>query len=366
LLLWLQVVAALIGVFMSLDPASWLDGPCGYIQSVGICQCSGDSNDNDCYGNQLIYRAEMSVFVIFIMLLILCLAGAGKQAGRDCPIGKFLVLFLLILVSLFLPNSMFSVFGSFAGVASAIYLMAQTILLMDFGYSWNSAWDANAHTCERELNLAGKKRWRVATLVASGCLFLLSIVELALLMTNFDSGSAQFIVVSAFILAIVLLAVSITEWCEHGALLTSCVVLAYIMWLSYEALSKLPLAKGGIENVLPTWVGLLVCAMSLMAFTICTSSFNVSSSPDQQALAEQGVGISAAPAAADDDSAALDVSDFAVQCAVQACAAIYIASSLAPSREERTFVARTVAVFLSLALYGWTLVAPKVLSNRDF
>ena len=36
------------------------------------------------------------------------------------------------------------------------------------------------------------------------------------------------------------LGVSITDWCEHGALLTSAVIMVYATWLTYEAFSLYP------------------------------------------------------------------------------------------------------------------------------
>lgn len=37
--------------------------------------------------------------------------------------------------------------------------------------------------------------------------------------------------------SLILLVVSITDWCEHGALLTSAVVMAYTIWLICESLA---------------------------------------------------------------------------------------------------------------------------------
>jgi len=373
-LLWLQVVAVLLGVLMSWNPKGWLDWPCDHIfTDFGICECRGGADESSCYSDQIIYRTEASAVLVFVLLLILCVSGCAKHAAKSCPIGKFLILMLLIVILLFVPNDVLSVFGSIAGVASSVYLVAQTVLLMDFAYGWNEAWHTNAQKRQRDLNQQGYKMWLIAIVVASAGLFILGLVEMILLCVNFTTGGARALVVTTFIVGFVLLFISITEWCEHGALLTSALVLAYMMWLSYEALSMLPLSDGGVSDLLPRWVGLIVCAVSLAAFAYSASfsgkKATVPMAAGQEGLTEQGqaAGTAAAEEDEDDDTPEdLDVSDFTVQCTVHATAAVYIASSLAPSRGSWTFNARVAAVVVSLALYGWTLIAPKVLKNRQF
>jgi len=315
--------------------------------------------------------------LVFAFLGIMCVSGCAKQAAKDFPIGKFLILMVLIVILLFVPNSWLSVFGSVAGVASAAYLVAQTVLLMDFAYTWNESWFTNAQNSQREMNQGGYKKWMVAIVVAAAGLSILSVVEGILLFAKFTTGGARILVCVTFVVGVVLLVISITEWCEHGALLTSTVVLAYMMWLDYEALSMLPVDNGGIPtgSLLPRWIGLVICALSLAAFAQSVSfsgkkaSVPLPSPPGEQAEQGQAGAAAAQPMVEDEDDdtpEGLDVSDFSVQCAVHCCAAVYIASSLAPSRGDWTFGARVIAVALSLALYGWTLVAPKVLKNRQF
>jgi len=303
--------------------------------------------------------------------LILCVSGCAKHAAKSCPVGKFLILIVLILVLLFAPNDMLSVFGAVAGVASSAYLVAQTVLLMDFAYGWNEAWHTNAQNRQRDLNPRGYKMWLIAIVVAAALLFVLALVECIILCTQFATGGARTLVILTFLIGVVLLVISITDWCEHGALLTSSVVLAYMMWLAYEALSMLPLSDGGIEHLLPRWMGLLICALSLAAFASSTSfgarkpTTAATPAPGQEVLTEQGQTAAQAEDDEDDTPEGLDVSDFTVQCVVHAAAAVYVASAVAPSRAAVTFDARVVAVVVSLALYGWTLVAPKILTGRQ-
>jgi len=375
-LFWLQVTAAVLSILLAWQPKSWLDSICNTIPDIGVCECyQGSTYQSSCYGDQLIYRTEGAVLVVYLFLLILSVSGCSKHAAKDCPAGKFLGLIVLIIVLFFVPNYIFSAFGSVAGCLSAIYLVAQTVLLMDFAYSWNEAWHSNAQTALSNINSQGYRMWLIAIVVAAAAWFILSLVECILLCISFETGGARALILITFFLAVALLVLSITEWCKHGALLTSCVVLAYLMWLAYEALTMLPYYWSSspsiwYENLLLRRIGLGVCTVSLTAFAYSTSFSSREPAVHQASLAEQGEARTLATESHDEDvedvPEGLDTSDFAVQCSVHAAAAIYIASALAPARSPLTFAARTAAVAVSLLLYGWTLVAPMVMKNRAF
>lgn len=211
--------------------------------------------------------------------------------------------------------------------------------------------------------------WLAAIIVAAALMFVVAVVECILLNITFTTAGAHALIIASFVLGAILLVVSITEWCEHGSLLTSTVVLAYVMWLCYEGLSMLPLENGGELELLPGWIGLCVCGFSLIAFAFCASSImpkSAAQSAEGQEAMEQGDAPESVQAGDDDTSSQLNLREFTVQCLVHAAAALYICSSLAPAKSLWTFVARVMAVALSLVLYGWSLVAPKVLKNREF
>lgn len=376
-LLWLQIIAVSMAAMMRWNPKTWLDGPCAELPDWGICDCYASPTEDlrqSCYMDQLTYRCEFSVVLLFVFLMILCVSGCAKHAAQDCPFGKFMILILLTVVLLFVPNTILTVFGQIAGVASAVFLAWATILLVDFAYTWNEGWHSKAIARQRELQPQGHRNWLIAIVVAAASTFVLGIVEGVLLLVNFQSTSAQVLVITSFLVAFVLLVISITDWCEHGALLTSTVVLAYVMWVCYEALAMLPLADGGKANVLPTWIELIICALVLTAFAFSASAGTKEATlPLPEGVtgtagqAEQGLVPAAAPAEDDDDTPeGFDVTDFTIQCCVHSAAAVFICSALAPARSSATFAARVVAVVLSLMLYCWTLVAPKLLKNREF
>merc|ERR1712137_1001398 len=61
---------------------------------------------------------------------------------------------------------------------------------------------------------------------------------------------------------------------------------------------------------------------------------------------------------------AIDTKEFGMQCLVHTAAALYVCSVMAPHPEKWNFYIHEVAVVVSLLLYGWSLVAPRVLEGR--
>jgi len=205
-LLWLQIIAVSMAAMMRWDPKTWLDGPCSELPDWGICDCyvAVDPNDlrQSCYMDQLTYRCEFAVVLVFIFLMIMCVSGCAKHAAQDCPFGKFMILILLTVVLLFVPNTILTVFGQIAGVASAVFLAWATILLVDFAYTWNEGWHSKAIARQRELQPQGHRNWLIAIVVAAAATFVLGIVEGVLLLVNFHSTSAQVLVITSFLVAL--------------------------------------------------------------------------------------------------------------------------------------------------------------------
>jgi len=333
----------------------------------------------------MILRSEAAGTAVFLALMFMAISGCAEGAARSYSVAKFMAVVLLIFIAIFLPNSVFSVFGTVATAASALFLVAQAVLLIDFGYSWNEVWYGNAlEARRREVGPKGYRMWLAAMLLASAALLLGSIIVSIYLLTKFQDGGERAFIVIAMLMSLVLLVVSIAAWCEHGALLTSCLVTAYTSWLLCEAFSVAP----SQPLALPSWAGLTLCAASLLstaagaggwgaAEETAPSTSQTSAVPAPSGGASRSERADSPLAAAESGEAGREEAEsaqmtsseawrFAAACGIHASAAIYVASSLAPRSGHATFGLRITAVFASLCLYGWSLVAPKVLTGRRF
>eukprot|EP00442_Polarella_glacialis_P026816 CAMPEP_0115101206 /NCGR_PEP_ID=MMETSP0227-20121206/33070_1 /TAXON_ID=89957 /ORGANISM="Polarella glacialis, Strain CCMP 1383" /LENGTH=428 /DNA_ID=CAMNT_0002496865 /DNA_START=70 /DNA_END=1356 /DNA_ORIENTATION=+ len=381
-LIWLQVFIAALALFLSATAVEWLPGTCKKMDSVGmggvgICNCRSSAEPSDlCWQDQMIYRSEASGCIVFAALMFMTFSGCAQGAARSHAVAKFMAVVLLIFISLFLPNKWATAFGSVATAASAIFLVAQAVLLIDFGYAWNELWYSNAiEARRREVGQRSYRLWLGAMLLASASMTIGGLIMSVYFYVVFPDTGSRAVNVTAMVLSVVFLMVSITDWCEHGALLTSSVVIAYTTWLISEALAVVPT---GTPLQLPAWAGLSLCSLSLLSTAGGAGGWGSSSSgsaestapaatasPSLIAAAEAGE-VDRHSAQADESADQSEAWRFGAQCGVHASAALYVAAELAPRTGSATFGLRVAAVFLSLVLYGWSLVAPKVLTGRRF
>ena len=233
-LLWLQAFSAALAAIVATTPERWLPWTCGRLGDVGlgrlgVCGCTADQDPGRCWSEQLVFRVEAACAAVFLTLLIMTVSGCAHGASRTYAVAKFMAIASIGLVSLFFDNGLFSGFGALASTASSIFLVAQAVLLIDFAYTWNETWWAKALACRRNIGpngIQGYRTWMVAILVASALLLLGSVASSAYLYDSFSDNHGRVVNIVAVVIALLLLLVSITSWCEHGALLTSSVVMA--------------------------------------------------------------------------------------------------------------------------------------------
>mmetsp|Transcript_703 Transcript_703/g.1454 ORF Transcript_703/g.1454 Transcript_703/m.1454 type:complete len:412 (+) Transcript_703:141-1376(+) len=365
-LIWLQCFTVATAILTAATAERWLPWVCSNLAEIsvhgGICECAGDVDSSGCWKDQSIYRAQAGGTLVYLLLLLLYVSGCKDGASRSYSIGKFMAVAVLWLVGLLLPNYIYTSYGSFVTVAAAVFLVVQSVLLIDFAYTWNEVWHTKAEDARRrDIFGHGYRNWIIAILVASALLLVGAGATTGLLLKLYVSGRAM--VISAMVLAMVCLVVSITEWCEHGNLLASCVVALYIAWLLSETFAVMP---NTMIALFPSWVGLLICSLSLVVL-MQGISFDPSASSRPAAAPLSSASIESGSAAASEGTGGdTDRWGFALHCCVHVAATMYIAAALAPSRGTASFISHAVAVFMCLILYAWSLVAPKVLTNRQF
>lgn len=371
-LLWFQVFTTVLTLIVSLTPSKWLPNVCdwkifsAHVGGVCACEASEDLTKERCWSDQLVYRIEAAAAVILLLHLLLSVSGCAKVAARSFIVGKFVLLPLLAFGFFFVPNGVANVFGSIATVVSAIFLIAQAILLIDAAYVWNEVWHSKVLSSTAS-GPNGGRAWIVAILVASAVFILGGIGCSIAICVTFKSATVTWVTTTALVISLVLLIVSITEWCEHGALLTSGVVMGYITWLCFSA------ANDFSEKEMNAWLALVICAVSLAAFAHAgmkkSRSVRLADQESGVTEPESDAGAGADTKHSSDAEAAdepVSARAFALQCLVHLMAAMYVTNALAPVTGHLSFGLVTAALYITLALYGWSLVAPKVLKNRDF
>lgn len=366
LLLVIQAFAIILAIIF-FEVGQWSFLPCdwSWLSHLGLCEC-GD--DNTCWSKQMVFRIGLSTMLMFAICLVMSASGCGADVERRNFVGKFLSVPVMALLFMLLPNKFFDVFGDVCSVASILFLAAQAVLLIDFGYTWNEVWHANAVDAARQLGGNGRK-WYVAIIAASLILILGALVETILVLIHYNNSEAWGVAFVSFVVAILLLVLSITEWCEHGTLLTSAVVMAYATWLASRTVSAVPVIDNDTsEPISPPWVGLLVGLLTLLSFMdkadpdiIHQSGGNSAQAARLAEEAEEG-----RAAGAEDTTTPPPVAGFANHSGVHLTAAAYWVSLFTARTSWVSFGSCAAALIATHLLYGWSLVAPKVMTGRDF
>ena len=110
----------------------------------GLSDWTG-SDEDVCIGVYTIYRLSFALLIFFLLMLWCSLfTGAfSKAVNHGCWITKIFFIVALFILFHFIPNPFFEGYMWFARVASAIFLVIQIIIFIDFAYAWNSAWLEN-------------------------------------------------------------------------------------------------------------------------------------------------------------------------------------------------------------------------------
>lgn len=318
---------------------------------------------------QMIYRAEFSGCCVFLFVLLLCVSGCSDTAAHGYAVLKFMMVPVLIIAFLFVPNQVFDFYGNVANILSSIFVIAQALLLVDVGYTINEK-IMSQHTATHRRALREDPTWKIVILVISAILFLGSIIGSIFLFIDFDQ--CWWIVIVALVMSIGFGVLSVTcAWCPHGNILTSCIVMAYSIWLSYEAL--LSVNDKATRPTFIKWVGMAIAAFSLFGSAFGNglglngggdAEVLVAKANVEAAAAEEG----AAPTSggAEGEGGPFNKMDFILQSSIHAFCAFYITTELSPFQSWLAFTFRSMDVIGALLLFGFTLFAPKLFPDRQF
>lgn len=218
-------------------------------------------------GDAGVLRITFGLACTFLLLALLTLGDThfGRAVHTGFWFAKLVVLGGTIAGGAFLPVAGLALFSEVCRWCAFLFLLFQIVMLIDFAYSWNEAWAV------RDDEGAGEFRWRGALLLASLALFAFAITGVTLMLRYMSPPGCTLNVtlVSCTLVAFVAFsALSISPLAEHGALLTSAVLSAYLVFVAFSALKAVPdaacnpLAAGEYDD-LRLAAGLVFAAISL-------------------------------------------------------------------------------------------------------
>jgi hypothetical protein len=368
------------------------------------------------FGQQAVYRISMGNFLFFgsMSLALLGVKYKGDKRGQVLQQGNWmikLVVWVLFMALPFLfPNGLVQAYGWGARFGSALFLIIQMIILLDFTQSWNDAWVANGED---------DPRWLYGLLGLTVTAFLGVLGISGVLFYFFKPAGAGscslnvFFITASLLLCVGFSMLSLMPFARNGSLFPSSTTALYIMYLCYSALQSEPRdyecnglghrlnAASGSTLVIGMLVTLLSVVYSALRAGSNTKLFLLDDSSDEEEVrlgtplidAEAVAGAHAAAEAPAQASANRDSSSAGAKAAIDdyapitynysffhlifALASMYIAMLMTgwgavEQEKDRLDVGwtsvwvKTGAEWVTALLYTWTLLAPALMPDRDW
>ena len=226
----------------------------------------GDTPDLyiQCVQNSGVYR-PMGVASIFYLISAIATC-INPSLNKEIWPAKYTAYLFGLIVSMFLPNSLFMGFSLIlVRLCAMAFIVIQQVILVDMAYNWNEAWVEKSNRCEAREWGSGKK-WLQAIVASSVALYLFSFIGIFLLYKHFTGCTGNQIIL-AFTWVGILIMSGVQLSGEEGSLLTTAVLSAYSTYIAYATVSKNPSQVCnptlGNEDVWGIGVGLVLTFLSL-------------------------------------------------------------------------------------------------------
>ncbi|KPP66676.1 serine incorporator 2-like [Scleropages formosus] len=382
---------------------------------VGGTSIWGIENKVNCdiiVGYKSVYRmcfAMACFFFLFSILMIRVRSSKDPRAALQNGFWffKFLILVGITVGAFFIPDGTFNtVWYYFGMVGSFIFIVIQLILLVDFAHTWNQTWLQKAEDGSR-------KCWYAALLFFTILLYALSFAAMVLFYvfyTQPDDCTEHKVFISlnlifCIIVSVVAILPKVQEAQPYSGLLQASLISLYTMYVTWSAMTNNPDRRcnpsllsmvSNSSSPAPTstpgqvqwWDAQGI--VGLVIFILCTLYASIRSSNNSQVnklmQTEEGTQLAAdveAVPGEDGVRRAVDNEEDGVTYSYSFfhfclfLASLYIMMTLTnwyqPSTSYEAMLSTMPAVWvkicsswLGLALYLWTLVAPLILTDRDF
>ncbi|NXX18047.1 SERC3 protein, partial [Podargus strigoides] len=378
-------------------------------------------------GYRAVYRISFAMAVFFFLFSLLMIQVKTSNDPRASVHNGFWFFKIAAIVAImvgafYIPEGPFTRAWFVVGIFGAFcFILIQLVFLVDFAHSWHERW------VER-IDEGNAKCWKAALIFCTSLFYTLSLVFVVLFCVFYtkpdDCIENKFFISINTILCVAVSFVSVlSKVQEHqprSGLLQSSVITLYTMYLTWSAMSNEPertcnpsllniITQITTSTVVPInttaipatpappkslqwWdaqsvVGLIIFVLCLLYSSIRSSSNSqvnkLTLSGSDSAILEETLGTGSEGAEEGEVRRVMDNEKDGVQYSytffhfMLFLASLYIMMTLtnwySPDADFKTMTSKWPAVWVKitsswvcLLLYLWTLVAPLVLTNRDF
>uniref|UniRef100_A0A8C4X614 Serine incorporator 1 n=1 Tax=Erpetoichthys calabaricus TaxID=27687 RepID=A0A8C4X614_ERPCA len=375
----------------------------------------GQVNCDVLVGYKAVYRVCFGMAMFFLLFSLLMIKVKSSQDPRAAVHNgfwffKFAAAVAITIGAFFIPEGPFTTVWFYVGMAGAFcFILIQLVLLIDFAHSWNESW-------VEKMEEGNSRCWYAALLSATSLNYILSLVAVVLFYvyyTHSDGCTENKVFISVNMLlcigaSVMSILPKIQESQPRSGLLQSSIVTLYTMYLTWSAMSNEPERKcnPSLLNIIgynatgtpprgqvaQWWDAQGVIGLFLFLMCVLYSSFRNSTNSqvnkltltsDESTLIEESDSHNDNFEEGDSVHRAVDNEKDGVTYSYSFfhfmlfLASLYIMMTLtnwySPDSTFKTMISKWPSVWVKIssswiciALYVWTLVAPLVLTNRDF
>ena len=376
----LQIMStALILILQSTDTTSWLS------KVPGIKECGADAG---CYSLQLAFRIGFTTAVLFAFQFVLSLLGRcmANKALNSFWVFKFVFVIGGSGLCLLIPNGFFTVWGHIAAVILGWFLLVQMVQVIDFGFAWNDLWVTNA----AEDKAAGKsgKAWYIGILVFAVAFLAGAYTWYGILFDKYADFNSNRTILGINVGVSTGLGL-FSVFSPRGGILPASLVVLYIAWLSWSTIMSgqtlitsntqlgIGLALAGVVLIYSSYQASMPQVASNVdipkpadAPAPAAESSDPASAPAQMSAMEKGENKKEEPAPKPEVGSARYIMFINSMHLSAACYLMTLCLSWSGSPigadDMVSYWVHAIAGWVTMLLYGWTLVAPLICSSRQF
>ena len=189
-------------------------------------------------GNSGVYRATSTATLFFLLAAIA--VKLKPSFNREVWVAKYVIFLCLAAATIFIPNEPIfnEVYLNIARIGGACFILFQSVVFLDMAYNINDSFVERSNKAEAEIAGSGTK-WLAVIILACAILFLGSLTAMGLMFYFFGGCAISNAFVSlTLVLSVVLTLAQLTG--ENGSLLSSAITCAYATYLCFSSLSRNP------------------------------------------------------------------------------------------------------------------------------
>lgn len=346
---------------------------------------ASQTHTEEWYQIEAVLRVSLGNFLFFAILALVMIGVKDQNDQRDSWhhggwAAKAAIWLLLIVLMFFMPDVVVTIYGVLSKFGAGLFLFVQVIILLDATHTWNDAWVAK-----------DEQKWYVALLVISITCYIAAFTLSGLLFIWFnpsghDCGLNVFFIVMTMILAFSFAVIALHPQ-VNGSLLPASVVSVYCAYICYTAVSCEPrnyecntLHNSTVASTSTLALGMITTVLSVLYSALRAGSSTTFLSPpsspksggkkpllDDKDMEGGGKETEAKPVS-------YSYSFFHLIFALASMYSAMLLSGWANSSESSDYIdvgwtsvwVRVCTEWVTAGLYIWTLVAPLILSDREF